>query len=235
MAHDREYASSLIGERYMDMNVAEYIRETAEDICPESTASILVPLNSHEYPLFSTEEACIAGSHKRRRVAFSTARYCARLSLALSGHGIHEIPVGEYGQPIWPADTVGSISHGGGFAWAVSGRSNQFASLGIDIDAIESISPRLRSKILTKEELSSDKTAENAAVALHFSVKEAVYKAHFQYKNTTLSFLDISISMSTPRSGLAAISTVAEGIKYCGSCWNDGTTVLSICWPCSIQ
>ncbi|WP_339906408.1 4'-phosphopantetheinyl transferase family protein [Pseudomonas guineae] len=119
----------------------------------------------------------------KRQTEYLAGRLCAREAL-LQLTGTAAIPgVGEDRAPQWPAGTLGSITHGSGWAGAVVGHSADWRGLGLDIERIMPAgrAERLAAAILTPAELlrleglSTEQRARR--VSLTFSLKESLFKA----------------------------------------------------------
>lgn len=145
--------------------------------------------------LVGVELAAITPMVKGRRAEYATGRACARAALAnVAGVEAHEaIDRDERYAPIWPPSTTGSISHTEGFCIAIAARvSAQLASIGIDIERVDRVGPRVRRTILTGPEkvavakMSADDAQLRTAVT--FAAKEAFYKAQYQLTQTYLGF-----------------------------------------------
>jgi enterobactin synthetase component D len=85
-------------------------------------------------PLHPAEVEAVAHAVPARARDFALGRTCARRALAAIGLAPRPIPVGEGRRPLWPEGVVGSITHAGGWAVAVVGRSGRFVGLGVDIE-----------------------------------------------------------------------------------------------------
>jgi 4'-phosphopantetheinyl transferase EntD len=96
------------------------------------------------------------------------------------------------GAPALPADLGGSISHKRTLAVGLAGRRENDASIGVDLEACPPVfasveearaqaRPDLRTRVLTQDELARLKSVpekdHRRMVTLHFSLKEALYKA----------------------------------------------------------
>jgi 4'-phosphopantetheinyl transferase EntD len=99
---------------------------------------------------------------------------------------------------VWPAGTVGSISHGSALAIAVAAAVTDFEALGVDVeddrverslvDVIASPSERRRLGAAGAEEI-------ERALALRFSAKEALYKALPAEVGDLLDMTDVAIRL----------------------------------------
>jgi 4'-phosphopantetheinyl transferase EntD len=149
------------------------------------------------------EEPLIARSVAKRRNEFITVRYCARQ--ALGELGLPPVPIlkGDKGEPCWPADVVGSLTHCEGFRGAVVGRRGDVRSLGIDAEPHD-VLPK---GVLDAISLPAERTELGALPAgLHwdrvlFCAKEATYKAWFPLTHRWLGFEDAHITFSVNASG----------------------------------
>jgi 4'-phosphopantetheinyl transferase EntD len=85
------------------------------------------------------------------------------------------------GAPILPLGAVGSVSHKRTIAVALCAReSRPRATLGIDVEDLRPLRVDVASRVLTPEEqaaMPGEGAPRDAAVLLHFSAKEAIYKA----------------------------------------------------------
>ncbi|MBU0901759.1 MAG: 4'-phosphopantetheinyl transferase superfamily protein [Gammaproteobacteria bacterium] len=135
----------------------------------------------------------------KRQAEYLAGRLCAREAL-MRLTGTAAIPgSGEDRAPQWPAGTLGSITHGSGWAGAVVGDSTAWRGLGLDIEQImpASRAERLAGEILTPAELLRLESlpAEQHAqrISLTFSLKESLFKAlypqvlrHFYFQDAEL-------------------------------------------------
>ena len=133
----------------------------------------------------------------KRLQDFSTGRYCARKALAAIGPENAEILVGDDKQPIWPIGYVGSISHSGKLVGAVTGKTSQIRSIGLDIETIGKIKPEMWRLLYTEAETDflNSFTGEELAyyTTLLFGFKESFYKLQFPLTKTFLNFTDVEL------------------------------------------
>lgn len=134
----------------------------------------LIPVSNFviESEVYSTDLVDASLVRKRQ---FLSGRMAAHK--ALEKLGMHDVCVrrSETGAPIWPNGTCGSLSHTETQACAVVGLTEQYASIGLDIEPISSISAlaELRCQFLSSEE---DSKLSDRDALLAFSAKEALYK-----------------------------------------------------------
>ncbi|MDX5371258.1 MAG: 4'-phosphopantetheinyl transferase superfamily protein [Pseudomonadaceae bacterium] len=119
----------------------------------------------------------------KRQGEYLAGRLCAREALRrLCGQALTPGRDGD-GVPVWPAGTVGSITHGAGRAAALVASTAHWRGLGIDLEKYLSVerAGRLAGEILTPGELQRaaqlPPEAFAARVTLTFSLKESLFKA----------------------------------------------------------
>ena len=119
----------------------------------------------------------------KRQTEFLAGRICAHEALRrLTGIPIIP-PIAEDRSPCWPSGVVGSITHGAGWAAAVTARSESWRGLGLDVEKLlpSARADRLAAEILTPGELAGYAELPEAQralrVTLTFSLKESLFKA----------------------------------------------------------
>ena len=140
----------------------------------------------------------------KRQAEFLAGRLCAREALrGLTGVG--SVPaVGEDRAPLWPAGLVGSITHGAGWAGAITARAEHWRGLGLDIERLLSSerADRLAAEILTPGELDGYAALPAAArarlVTCTFSLKESLFKALYPLVRQRFYFHDAQLLHATP-------------------------------------
>jgi 4'-phosphopantetheinyl transferase EntD len=144
-------------------------------------------------PAYPGEEFVVAKAVPSRRREFVTARRCAREALADIGFSPRPILPGPRNEPVWPAGTVGSITHCAGYRGAAVARQGALVSLGIDAEThaplpdgvLEAVtSPAERTHLAGLAE-HSPRTCWDRVL---FSAKESVYKAWFPLTRRMLGF-----------------------------------------------
>jgi 4'-phosphopantetheinyl transferase EntD len=138
-------------------------------------------------------ERAVAG----RRREFTAGRVCARR--ALSSLGVHgrPVPTSPSRAPIWPAGTTGSITHTAGYCAAAVARHADVRAVGIDAEQRVILPQNVRRSICLPEELAwcAEQTGEDWWPAVHFSVKEVVYKLWHPIVGTWLDFHDARLTL----------------------------------------
>ena len=150
--------------------------------------------------LFEEEEALLARAVEKRRREFSTGRHCARAALAALGLPAAPILPGEARAPVWPPGVVGSITHCAGYRAAAVARVGDVASVGIDAEPDERLTPEVLELVAEPAERARLRglAVEAPGVCwdrLLFSAKESVYKAWFPLARRWLGFADADVTI----------------------------------------
>jgi 4'-phosphopantetheinyl transferase EntD len=146
--------------------------------------------------LYPSERALVARAARSRQTEFAAGRNCARRALADLGVASCPVGLGRRGEPIWPPDYVGSITHSAGLAAAVAAlRNDRLTSIGIDVELADSLDESLWATVLLASEQAacaqSDSPVRRATML--FSAKEALFKAQFPLTGLELDFLDVEL------------------------------------------
>jgi 4'-phosphopantetheinyl transferase EntD len=175
--------------------------ELIEKILPDVVASAEAFDDRPDAVLYPGEGELIARAVGKRRREFRTVRHCARH--ALRQLGLPAVPVlrGEHGEPLWPPNIVGSMTHCAGYRAAALARSCDLWALGIDAEPHQPLPAGVLEMTALDEErerLSELATAETATCwdRILFSAKEAVYKAWFPLTRRWLGFEDAAITIN---------------------------------------
>ncbi|PML45367.1 hypothetical protein BCT76_17975 [Vibrio tasmaniensis] len=140
---------------------------------------------------------------------FQCGRYAAALSGSYQGFSLPIIGIGSSGEPLWPSNVTGSISHGGGYAASCVHSLNLNQSFGVGVDVEQFILPdvehSIRDAIVTDYEKAKILCLESTHKFLFtaiFSFKESFFKAIFnQVKRyvpfSDLLFEEIDVSINT--------------------------------------
>jgi len=133
----------------------------------------------------------------KRRNEFLRARWLARRVLKYRDPLLKK----NSGEPAWPNEVIGSISHKDGEVTFCSVPTETHYGLGIDLEKISKVSQGIESKICNAEEsLIIDrvealaKMKRSEVVALIFSFKESIFKTHFPMGQTHFGFEDATIT-----------------------------------------
>lgn len=165
-------------------------------------------------PLHTSEEALIEHASAHRVKEFTLGRSAAKRALAQhSGQKTTDIAIVKTsnGLPFWPEGVVGSISHSQNTAIAVCAAQAHCKALGVDIETIRAVNPRIEKKILTQNESLDDWGGNhNQALVTLFSVKESIYKAACSLAGQVIEFKNFSV---TPLANNAFICDVSEWVN----------------------
>ena len=114
--------------------------------------------------------------------------------------------------PVWPADRVGSLSHCDTLCAAAIGIPTAIRSVGIDIETIGRVEPKLWPTLFTERETRYFTSLPPETVALEttlfFSAKESFYKCQYPLTQSWIGFQDVEVTRAdeqllaiTPTSG----------------------------------
>ena len=171
--------------------------------------------------LWPAEAYHIRDAVPSRQREFTTGRVCARRALAQLGITPVALPVGPYGQPLWPIGVTGSITHCSGYRAAAVASKVHVKALGIDaernrplpagvLDLVADESERRAVERLTRRD-------ETNWDCLLFCAKEAVVKACYNSGGTVDDPIRVAVDLqTTTRSFAATVSSGNQGSR-CGS------------------
>ncbi|WP_432933586.1 4'-phosphopantetheinyl transferase family protein [Microbispora sp. CA-135349] len=223
------------------------------DILPPWVASAESFGDVPEETLFPEERPLIARAVDRRRREFVTGRHCARLALARIGVTPGPIPRGERGAPVWPAGTVGSITHCPGYRAAAVASAEVARAVGIDAETHEPLPEAVLSMIASPEEIAAlealgradgadaegtDAVGADGAVCwdrILFSAKESIYKVWFPLTGRWLDFSEavVDIDPSGTFRARLLVADPAMGTHTLSGRWlvRDGHIATSVALP----
>lgn len=136
---------------------------------------------------------------EKRRIQFARGRIAAHAALRSIGLEPSPIGKGERGEPIWPNNIIGSISHSSEYAIAAV-CSDSFQAIGVDIEDVNTeLSHDISERICLTGELawvnSADcKDAHLRRVLSIFSAKETIYKALYPLCHKIFGFEDAHLT-----------------------------------------
>lgn len=168
-------------------------------------AGIAVTLIDGVRPMFPEEEECIRDAVPRRRMEFSTGRWCARQALTSLGEHPSPILVGHRREPLWPAGVIGTITHAAGLCAAVAVRIGRWRGVGIDLLEVPAARRALRDGaglVASEGEERAMQAVAPAGVdplALLFSAKESAIKAISAQLERFIDFREIRLSPQNER------------------------------------
>jgi 4'-phosphopantetheinyl transferase EntD len=162
--------------------------------------------------LLPAERAFAAALAPARRLTWVAGRIALRAALAGVGLDVGPILPDDHGAPALPPEARGSVSHKRRLAVAIAARTDDVAGACLGIDLEEEVPPRfdLARRVLTPEErrrLPEEDPARWRALLVHFSLKEALYKAVHPFVRRHVSFQEVSIG--DPRADGETLVTLA--------------------------
>lgn len=130
--------------------------------------------------LFPAEARLVERAVAKRQREFTAGRLFARE--ALGRLGVPPQPIlAEDRRPLWPAGTLGSITHTEGRCAAAAARQSDFMGIGLDVERRDAVTPDLHRHVLTAGERdwlqSVPADDRDRRATLTFSAKEAFYKS----------------------------------------------------------
>lgn len=145
--------------------------------------------------LFAEEARSLGSAVDKRRREFTTGRACARRALARLGLPPAALTSGVHGEPLWPPDVVGSITHCERYRACAVARARDVRAIGIDAEVDAPLPAGVLATIASSDERRA-LTAHAAGTCwdrVLFSAKEAVYKAWFGLTACGLGFEDVDV------------------------------------------
>lgn len=153
-------------------------------------------VTDHENDITLAEKQAVERGVVKRRHEYATGRWLARYALAAIGVNHFDLLPGQAGQPVWPKNIVGSITHADNYAAAVVTSRLNYHALGIDVERMGRLECNLLPKVLLPDErqrfIGIDAT-------LIFSIKESCYKLLYPLVGDFIDFLDIKVHLDDVR------------------------------------
>ncbi|MFE7506920.1 4'-phosphopantetheinyl transferase [Promicromonospora sp. NPDC057488] len=151
--------------------------------------------------LTAAEARAVAAAVPSRRQEFAAGRACARAALEELGHPGWSLVPGPRREPRWPAGVVGSISHCPGLAVAVTARTVDTITIGVDVETDAPLPPGVAGDVMgTGEAAAVERLAALDAATpwsrLLFSAKESLYKAWYPLRQEWLGFDEAHVELS---------------------------------------
>jgi len=175
-------------------------------------AACIVPIFPTIAKLLPDEELLMAGATPRRRAQFAAGRDAARQAMAAMGMPVVPIGQGTQGEPLFPAELRGSISHTHEHAVAVVGLADDYCSLGVDLDDARPLGDAAAAVVTWQTEVSRIQRAMDfaeRAVAQNFafSAKEAIFKCQYPLTlNSKLGQLQARLLDSRTGAGVMSVA-----------------------------
>jgi phosphopantetheine--protein transferase-like protein len=158
----------------------------------EADPRVLGPLAE----VFAEEREAVARAVSKRQNEYWATRHLARSALVELGFEPSPILNHPDRSPRWPEGIVGSISHTDGWCGvALTTAAAALQGVGIDAERIRTMSDGVIERVLTDNERRHLLQALDPAAraTLHFSAKEALYKAIFPRVRRFVGFHEVEI------------------------------------------
>jgi 4'-phosphopantetheinyl transferase EntD len=186
-----------------------------ETILPAGTVAVDTFTDPPDATLFPEEAAYVRQAVEKRRLEFTTARWCARRAMAELGRPPAAVLRGARGEPRWPPGLVGSITHCAGYRGAVLAEREKVTTIGVDAEPNEPLPDGVLEAVARPDERSRIETLlrEHPSVRwdrLLFSAKESVYKSWFPLTSRWLDFEQADLVID-PEAGTFAARLLATG------------------------
>ena len=143
------------------------------------------------------EQVVVLYAVPKRRNEFNTVRSCAHRAINEIRVDVISILKGLNGEPCWPKEVTGSITHCYGFRGAVVCKSEAIQSIGIDAEPYTFLPEGVMDSISLPAERFIISSMHNSHLLfwdkILFSAKEATYKAWYLIMKQCLEFKDIYI------------------------------------------
>jgi 4'-phosphopantetheinyl transferase EntD len=141
-------------------------------------------------------------------------------------------PVGRdrFGAPIWPAEFVGSISHGVDASTVLVARRSEFSAVGLDRELVGRFDASLWHSVFTPREMETLRRlprcswAELATVL--FAAKEAIQKARYAATHAWAELSALDVALDVPRNAFS----VRGDETLAGHFLVDGHAAVAACW-----
>jgi len=170
-------------------------------LLPREVVTVVAEQRHRIAPVLVAEAEYMATRPMRpqREAEFRAGRACAREALLKMGIDGWPLLPAATREPRWPGDVVGSITHSGAYCAAALARGNEFAGIGIDVEATGRVGDELAPLVCNRSELAAldkcEPCARAAMLTLIFSAKESVFKAVFPRERLYLEFDDVEIEV----------------------------------------
>src|SRR5665213_3750434 len=199
MSAEKAFPGSMSANHNMEDQLTEWLRDTFGGFVGIAVAKL-----DHLYPLLPGEDEAIAHAVERRRIEFSTGRWCAREALKHGGIAPQPILVGPRVAPVWPKGTCGSITHAGSVCAAVAASTDEVEGLGINVVELREAAATLVSTapIFARDsEVAAARSVlavsdDALPLAVLFSAKETAIKAMTESLDRYVEFTEVTIDLA---------------------------------------
>ena len=170
----------------------------------------------------------VASAGAKRQREYACGRYYSHQLLQQIGFGELVIGSDAKGCPQWPTGIVGSISHTNDYCVAMLARTENYVSVGADLEEAGRMKESLWPRLFTPVEIERISRVEEAdeqmrLAAILFSAKEAFYKCDYPLNQQSYEFTDVEVSIDDARRLSLIFSADDRLIPYQG-CYVSGMT-----------
>lgn len=156
----------------------------------------------------------------RRKATFLAGRLCAEWAIQIQCPAIDEpfVARGAHGEPLWPHNCVGSVTHTDLAAHAIVEQTigSGIVGIGIDSEAVvdnDGFEAIVGQCFCSRErDLISQQDAPKVAATIFFSVKEAFYKAVFETVRRFVDFNEVEIESICWATGTVTIKVKSNDL-----------------------
>ena len=148
--------------------------------------------------LYPNEQEYIAKCCEKRQREFVAGRILAKRILSFLGVNNFPVLSGEFREPLWPNDIVGSISHCDNYCFVAAAKNRNFYSIGVDIETSNPLAENLEDIVCTNSEQNWIKLTKSKGCLLPlskiiFSSKESIYKCIYPILKRYVDFKEVEI------------------------------------------
>lgn len=159
-----------------------------------------------QFPGITIPES-LARAARKRRVEYCAGRFCAREALRVCSPAYADAPIpsGPHGNPLWPCEIVGAITHTHEFASAAVALRRQARAIGLDAERVTETVLAAVDHVAARDEISALVRAtcwSSASVfGVVFSAKETIFKCLYPQVRRYFDFRDVMIEALDPDKG----------------------------------
>ncbi|MBW4933390.1 4'-phosphopantetheinyl transferase family protein [Marinobacter sp. F4206] len=161
---------------------------------------------------YASERQLMQQALAKRRKEFFSGRHLARQALKRAGFPVQAIARGPLGNPIWPAQAIGSITHDQRYGAVIVGHERDVAGIGIDlIEDPNQVDSEIASLFMHPDEktILGSRFPDAPVTAVVFSIKESVVKAISVHIGRFMDLLEIHLTVSNH-----CISARIDGLPF---------------------
>lgn len=203
-------------------------------MAPASTVVVSALIGGPCPLLYPEEKPAVADAVPSRVHEFATGRACARVALGRLGVEPCAVPVGADRRPVFPSGVTGSITHSGPVCIVAAAPDGLVASVGVDVEVAAVLpDPIVHMVCLPVErEAAVARCLGPSWAVLHFSAKEAIYKARQGVAPGWLGFKEVKLSFTSDgRAFAATVARPGRHSRFLGCSLVIDGVVATLAWP----